>query len=318
LKRRIPGHLYIRDFDPAQEGLRESLCALGNGYFVTRGAAPECDADGIHYPGTYLACGYNRLRTKIAGRIIENEDLVNIRNWLSFKFRICQDEWFDPQSADILYFRQHLDMKEGLLGRTIRFQDKKGRRLKLMQRCLVCMENMHLAAMESIFTAENWSGMVEVKSALDGRVVNCGVDRYKDLNNKHLKALETKEFDHDTIFLKMKTNQSDFHIAECARVRAYEEGKLIPLVMEAIEEPGYIAHQFSLNLTAMCSIRVEKIVSLFTSRDEAISECELESRRHVATAGDFNDLLKKHKLAWKYLWDRFEIKVEPSNSHRGI
>ena len=38
--------------------LREALCTLGNGYFATRGAAEEADADEIHYPGTYLAGGY--------------------------------------------------------------------------------------------------------------------------------------------------------------------------------------------------------------------------------------------------------------------
>jgi trehalose/maltose hydrolase-like predicted phosphorylase len=44
-------------FDPAAECLREALCTLGNGYFATRGAAEEADADEIHYPGTYLAGG---------------------------------------------------------------------------------------------------------------------------------------------------------------------------------------------------------------------------------------------------------------------
>ena len=48
-------------FDPDQEALREALCALGNGYFATRGAAEESDADETHYPGMYLAGGYNRL-----------------------------------------------------------------------------------------------------------------------------------------------------------------------------------------------------------------------------------------------------------------
>ena len=41
-------------YDAAREGHREALFALGNGYFVTRAAALECDADGVHYPGTYL------------------------------------------------------------------------------------------------------------------------------------------------------------------------------------------------------------------------------------------------------------------------
>jgi trehalose/maltose hydrolase-like predicted phosphorylase len=43
------------------------LCSLGNGYFATRGAGPEAEADSIHYPRTYLAGGYNRLHTELAG-----------------------------------------------------------------------------------------------------------------------------------------------------------------------------------------------------------------------------------------------------------
>lgn len=69
--------LVYEGFDPAHEGIREALCALGNGYFATRGAAVWACADDTHYPGTYLAGGYNRMRTDIAGRVVENEDLVN-------------------------------------------------------------------------------------------------------------------------------------------------------------------------------------------------------------------------------------------------
>jgi len=49
--------LIYEDFQPSKESLREALCTLGNGYFATRGAAPESEADKIHYPGTYLAGG---------------------------------------------------------------------------------------------------------------------------------------------------------------------------------------------------------------------------------------------------------------------
>ncbi|HEY4725690.1 MAG TPA: HAD-IA family hydrolase, partial [Actinomycetota bacterium] len=76
-------------FDPARQGLREALCALGNGYFVTRGALPEAEADGVHYPGTYVAGLYDRARTEIAGRTVENEDLVNVPNWLPLQFRVA-------------------------------------------------------------------------------------------------------------------------------------------------------------------------------------------------------------------------------------
>ena len=81
--------MVFEGFDPAQEGIREALCSLGNGYFATRGAAAGAVADDVHYPGTYLAGGYNRLRTDIAGRVVENEDLVNFPNWLALEFRIA-------------------------------------------------------------------------------------------------------------------------------------------------------------------------------------------------------------------------------------
>ncbi|MGQ4444225.1 glycoside hydrolase family 65 protein, partial [Streptomyces violaceoruber] len=74
-------------YDAAEERLRESLCTLGNGYFATRGALPECAADDVHYPGTYVAGCYNRLISTVAGREVENEDMVNLPNWLPLRFR---------------------------------------------------------------------------------------------------------------------------------------------------------------------------------------------------------------------------------------
>ena len=45
---------------------------------------------------------------------------------------------------------------------------------------------MHQAAIAWDITAENWSGRVEAVSALDGRVVNQGVARYRQLEGRHL------------------------------------------------------------------------------------------------------------------------------------
>jgi trehalose-phosphatase len=60
-------------YDPQSEKLREALCTLGNGYFATRGAAPESKAGQVHYPGTYAAGVYNRLVDDVSGTQIDNE-----------------------------------------------------------------------------------------------------------------------------------------------------------------------------------------------------------------------------------------------------
>ncbi len=106
--------------------MRETLCTLGNGYFCTRGAAEEAADDDIHYPGTYIAGGYNRMQTEIDGHILENEDLVNMPNWLPLSFRIEEGSWFDIRKVDLLNYRQELDLKKGILKRDIRFEDERG------------------------------------------------------------------------------------------------------------------------------------------------------------------------------------------------
>jgi trehalose/maltose hydrolase-like predicted phosphorylase len=78
-----------------------------------------------------------------------------------------------------------------VLTRHVRWQDADGRRTRLTQRRLVYMRDMHLAALETAFEAENWAGQLQVRSGLDGGVVNSGVLRYSALNNRHLQGSTT-------------------------------------------------------------------------------------------------------------------------------
>lgn len=309
-----PWTLTYEGFDPEEEKLREALCTLGNGYFATRGAIPYTDADGVHYPGTYLAGGYNRLKTRIAGRVIENEDLVNLPNWLVLKFRI-DDHWFDLKDADVLKYRQELDLKQGVLRREIHYRDPNGRETELVERRLVHMAEPHLAGIELTLTPGNWSGRLEVLSALDGRVINGGVERYQKLSTRHLEPMEAESVDAETIFLRVRTAQSRVTVAQAARTRMFNDQGPLDGHRNVIRKSGYIAQDMAVDLSEGKPVRMEKIVSLYTSRDHAITECGLESRSAVASAGDFGDLSASHFLSWKHLWERFEMdfKVKPEH-----
>lgn len=162
-------------YDRKEERLREALCTVGNGYFATRSAAEGVVAGEHHYPGTYLAGGYNRLETNIAGRVIENEDLVNWPDWTFLSFKVENGEWFNIDAVEIIDFEQSLNLKEGILERNIKFRDKDGRETQLGSRRLVSMYEKHLAAIEWELKPLNWSGQITIKSALNGRVSNTGV-----------------------------------------------------------------------------------------------------------------------------------------------
>ncbi|MDT8320440.1 MAG: glycosyl hydrolase family 65 protein [Xanthomonadales bacterium] len=305
--------LVFEGFDPAQEGVREALCTLGNGYFATRGAAAGAQADDVHYPGTYLAGGYNRLRTDIAGRVIENEDLVNLPNWLVLEFRIGDKGWFDARTVKLLSYRQELDLRRGMLLRSISFEDDQGRRSTLRERRLVSMDGMHLGALELALTADNWSASVTVRSAIDGRIVNAGAKLYRKFNNKHLEPLAGEAFGENGVCLLVRTSQSNLHVAQAARTRAFLDGQLLEVQRRLIEEPGYIAQELKVDINQGETLVLEKLASLYTSRDHAISECGLEARKVIARAGRFDAVIADHVLAWKNLWRRFDLHIQPAD-----
>jgi trehalose/maltose hydrolase-like predicted phosphorylase/beta-phosphoglucomutase-like phosphatase (HAD superfamily) len=300
-------------FDPARQGLREALCALGNGYFVTRAALPEAEADDVNYPGTYVAGLYNRARTEIAGRTVVNEDLVNVPNWLPLRFRIAGGDWFDVQRDDVLQHRYELDMRHGTLVRRLRWQDAEGRRTSVVQRRLVSMKDEHLAGLETTFEAENWSGTLEVRSGLDGRVVNAGVKRYRDLTGRHLTVLDQAEVNPETVDLQVETTQSRVRVALAARTRLRRDGATAEAVRRLVSEPGFVAHELAFELEQGRPATVEKVVTLFTSRDRAVSESRADARLVLAGAEDFQPLLDRHQRAWDSLWNRFDVQLDSAN-----
>jgi beta-phosphoglucomutase family hydrolase len=305
--------MVFEDFDPAHEGIREALCTLGNGYFATRGSAAGAVADDIHYPGTYLGCGYNRLRTDIADRVVENEDLVNLPNWLALKFRIAEQDWFDARAVTILSYRQELDLRHGMLLRHISFEDVQGRRSTLRERRLVSMADMHISALEVSLTADNWSAGVTVRSAIDGRIVNTGAKLYRKFNNKHLEPVASGVVGEDGVYLLVRTCQSNIHVAQGARTRTFLDGQLVDVRRRVIEKPGYIGQELRVDLKQGATLALEKLVSFYTSRDNAISECGLEARKAVARAGRFDAVMADHVLAWKHLWRRFDVHILPAD-----
>jgi trehalose/maltose hydrolase-like predicted phosphorylase len=302
--------LVYEGWKPGEEPLREALCTLGNGYFATRGAMELVEAGGVHYPGTYLAGGYNRLTTEIAGRVIENEDLVNWPNWLSLTFRPQGGDWFTAESVEMLEYRQEVDLSIGVMERVLRFRDADGRETTLRSRRLVHMADMHMAAIEWTLTPENWSGRIEVRSALDGRVKNAGVARYRNLSSQHLQPIETAPVGDEGILLLVQTVQSRIQMAQAACTRIYKGAELSAVERRTNQEPGYIEQVLSFACEEGQPVRVEKIVAVYTSQDWAISAPDHEAGRAIERAGSFEELLRTHKLAWERLWYRCDIELE--------
>ena len=302
---------------PEEEKLRESLCTLGNGYIAVRGASEESGQRTGHYHGTYLAGGYDRAETLISGRMIENEDLVNWPDFTGLCLRVKEGEWFSLENVRLLGFKQKLDIKKGLLQRSIHFiLDGKETLIETFR--FISMDNPHLAGFRWEVTALNWEGEIEVKSIIDGSVTNNGVERYKDLNGKHLVVEDRGLAFEDTVFMLVKTKQSGIQMAITSRTSITCEKAPWSVTRQTFVEEDKVGQVLSCHCRMRKKINIEKIVAVFTSKDFAISHPLVAAKNLLQSVSNFSELLEKHELSWLFLWRRFNISLDSMDEETKI
>jgi len=182
------------------------------------------------------------------------------------------------------------------------------------------MAEKHLGAMEWKITPENWSGKVQIVSALDGRVTNRGVERYQDLSGRHLDPVATHTSSpyvvetpgRDVIALEARTRQSRIYVAEAARTRVYGEGGKLDVGRSLYRMEDYVHEVLSFEIEEKTPVRVEKMVAFYTSRDRAINEPLANAMKAAGRYGTFEESLELHTRAWANLWDLCDVQV-PGN-----
>ncbi|MFB7176393.1 glycoside hydrolase family 65 protein [Streptomyces sp. NPDC056257] len=296
-------------YDPKTERLVESLCTLGNGRFATRGSAPECVADDIHYPGTYLAGCYDRLDSAVGGRTVSNEDMVRLPDWTALRYRCLPEgappgDWLTPDHPSLRHSNVSLDLRAGTLIRRMLFHDAEGRRLGVTHTRLVHMGDPKLAAQNSVFRAYGWSGRIEIESVLDGEVTNAGVDRYRALAGRHLVEHRAGVEAQGTAWISCTTSTSRVRIGLAVRTSAR------PLAPVSRACTATAATQtFVLPIRRAAQVVVVKTAALCTSLDRPPADPLRRSIDCATHAPDFPSLLASHRASWRRLWSDGELKV---------
>jgi trehalose/maltose hydrolase-like predicted phosphorylase len=315
----VDGFLLAYDgFDPEAEGLREALTSTGNGYLCVRGAAEWEDADGVHYPGTYAHGGYNRETTILGGLPVLNEDLVNLPNWLVLQLRIEGGDVIRLADVDLLGYRHELDIRFATVSRHLSFRDHEGRETTLDSRRFVSMSDPHHGGIEWTLVPVNWSGRVEVVTAIDGRVSNAGVARYRELEGRHLNPVAPRTLGPEVVALKAETRQSNLYISQAARTRVFRGDRPVQVERRLTQMEDYIQQVLAFDVRQGEPIRVEKLVTFFTSRDPAVSDTLVKAATSVARHTDFAASFERHAAAWEELWRVCDVRVSGEESVQSL
>ncbi len=301
--------LSYNNYAPKEQARREALLTLGNGYIALRGAMEEANDDGTHYPGTYLAGGYNRLKTEISGREIENEDFVNWPNPLPLTFSINGGEPFHIDRVKMHEFENHLDIKSGLLVRKMEFADARGHLTSLVSTRLVSMHDAHVAGIKWHLVPLNWSGKITLHSGIDGSVINNNVARYNDFNNRHLTNITSGNPSENIIWLGAQTNQSEIKMALSVRTEIFVDEQKQILKPDFKSDNNRALAKFEFEVAQSQLVCIEKLITIYTSKDVAISEPGYQGLKSLRRLPRFDALVVEHQSVWEEIWNRCDTEI---------
>src|SRR5947209_577028 len=137
-------HISEEQFDLKKMRSQETVYAIGNGYFATRGTFEE-NYFGAH-PATLLYGVFDDIP-------IGKEELANAPDWLPIKLFI-NGERFHMKRGTILAYQRVLDMRRGILSRTVSWESPGGIRLKIQSERFASLADEHVGAIRYSVTAE--------------------------------------------------------------------------------------------------------------------------------------------------------------------
>jgi alpha,alpha-trehalose phosphorylase len=158
------------DFRLEEVLLDESLFALGNGYLGMRGTFEE-GLGRFALEGTYINGFYESAPIiygeKFKGFAQNKQTILNLANAKVIRLSI-DDEELNLLTGKILAYRRALDMRTGIIHRSVKWQSPKGRQVQRGVERLVLHTRRHIALIRYEITPLNFDGPITLFSAIGG------------------------------------------------------------------------------------------------------------------------------------------------------
>ena len=294
-------------FDPEHLHRQETLFTVGNGYLGTRGSFEE------GYPQAWPATFVNGVYDDVP---IAHTELVNCPDWLPLTIRV-DGERFRLDRGRVLSYQRRLDLGRGVLTRDVGWRSPSGQRVDLRFERFASLAQPHTMGLRVEITARDSEIEVEVQSGLNGYPHNLGTMHWQ----------QPEEGSEDgAVWLRTTTRHTDTELAMAARVDtsvstsgASQRTYIAPGQIEAVGCPGYPTLTVHLRVEPERTVRLDKLVAVYTSRDPAEKDSygagvepdaldrALETLRGLA---NYDGLRAAHEAAWDERWDVADVIIE--------
>jgi len=296
--------------DPAQANTYETLFTTGNGYLGTRGCLEEGHEGAL--PGTFLRGVFDHHDSAVV-------DLVKAPDWVALAVVVNGVE-LSVTSASIVHHRRVLDMRDGTLSRETVFEDSQGRRTRVETIRFASSADQHLCCLRARITPENHSASISVRSGVDGSGYN--LDRrpfyaepppadpqmkwHKWAKSKHLEEVARAELS-ECVYLETRTIGTLITIGYAAATTVS-----VPVESEVAQRYKVIEQVSRAQVAAGETLTVEKLATIFTSRDVAAADvgqaCRDELRRHLEAG--FTACQERNRAVWAAKWADSDVTID--------
>ncbi len=282
-------------FTLAREHEIESLFAIANGNIGNRGSLAE--GSPLSAPATFAAGVFEvEPRPGAVPGLFVLPDWTGVRAWV-------EGQPLNIQEGEILDHRRILDLRRGVLWREWRHCDPHGRISRIIALRLTSLADRHLLAQSVWFTPENYAGRVVMEASIElaaGVVSSAPPEDWitrRDAGRPNVLPLALQATGRDTIVA----------FAAASRL-ACDNGGAGQRDIEFTERR--ITERFDVNVQIGAEYRLDRFVSIYTSRDnhEPVSAA-LEHAHQVFPQG-IHKVLAAHVSAWEERWRDSDLQVD--------
>jgi beta-phosphoglucomutase len=273
------------EFDPTKLRARETVFTIGNGYLGTRGSFEE------GYPNALPITLINGVYDDIP---VVYTELANCPDWLLLVV-IINGEQFRLDRGEIIAYERRLDLKQGVLSRSIRWRSPIGNTVDLKFDRFASLADEQVLAMRCEITPIDFDGTIEVQSSINGYPENQGFDHWE-----HLDRGKTEQ----GVWLHVRTRSTQIELGMAAKMTAIGSDAK----SQVINTPDCPTLTTTFVATAGQKIGVEKLVTVFTSRESKSPVQAAQTK--LAQLPPYLILLTAHQQAWDAVWQQSDIEIE--------
>jgi alpha,alpha-trehalose phosphorylase len=163
------------DYKTAHQ-LNETLFSTANGYLGVRGSFEEGVKKGVaSVRGAYINGFYESEEItygeKLHGFPDRSQSILNVIDTQSIQLKI-NGESFSLFSGTVLFYERNLNLKTGIVSRTVQWKSPKGDEVKIVFNRLTSFTQRELFSIQISIEAINFNGVVEISSTVNGDVSN--------------------------------------------------------------------------------------------------------------------------------------------------